>query len=233
VNIIGLGYEAEVGKDTAADLLVAEFGFLKVSLADPMKRICREVFGFTDEQLWGLSEKRNEPDKRFFMAKVDGVPVYLTPRKALQLLGTEWGRACYEDVWVDHAIRTAERTLKFEVFNDGVWGVPRYDLRTGFCWDCVSPDYAKTQKLPAGVVIPDVRYPNEARGIKAAGGQVWHIDRPSIRRTHDAWRSHSSENSLRGYPFDATIANHWTLEQFKTNIRTMMAVSGMLDEAGL
>lgn len=94
-HLIGLTGRAGSGKDTIADILVSRHGFKKIALADPMKRFCREIFGFTDEQLWGPSEKRNEPDPRW-----DG----LTPRKALQMLGTEWGRAMHPDVWVRRLI---------------------------------------------------------------------------------------------------------------------------------
>lgn len=53
------------GKDTVADLLCTHFGFAKISLADPMKRICRDIFDFSHEQMWGPSETRNAPDTRY------------------------------------------------------------------------------------------------------------------------------------------------------------------------
>lgn len=31
----------------------------------------------------------------------------LTPRHALQTLGTDWGRACYDRIWIDYALRRA------------------------------------------------------------------------------------------------------------------------------
>lgn len=63
--IIGICGQAGSGKDTAADFLVKDHGFAKVSFADPMKRFCQEIFDFTDEQLWGASKYRNAPDKRY------------------------------------------------------------------------------------------------------------------------------------------------------------------------
>lgn len=53
------------GKDTLADLLRDNDKFVKIALADPLKRIARDVYDFTDEQLWGPSANRNEPDKRY------------------------------------------------------------------------------------------------------------------------------------------------------------------------
>lgn len=97
--LLGIAGLAGSGKDTVANMLVERFAFTKVSLADPLKRICKDVFDFTDEQLWGPSEHRNAPDARW-----DG----LTPRYALQQLGTEWGRRMHPDVWVRYMIRSAQ-----------------------------------------------------------------------------------------------------------------------------
>ena len=110
-------------KDTVADILVAKHGYIKMSLADPIKRIAQDVYDFTDEQLWGSSENRNKPDTRYERAhymrrskctccgSADiNTRCYLTPRYALQLLGTEWGRHCYLDTWTDVAISKARES---------------------------------------------------------------------------------------------------------------------------
>lgn len=55
---------AGTGKDTVADIL-CKGSLVKVALADPLKRIARDVYDFSDEQLWGPSYKRNEPDERY------------------------------------------------------------------------------------------------------------------------------------------------------------------------
>jgi hypothetical protein len=94
--IIGLTGLAGSGKDAVADALVAWHGFFKIALADPMKEACQRWFGWSDEDLWGPSENRNRPDARW-----GG----LTPRRALQTLGTEWGRALHPDVWIEQALR--------------------------------------------------------------------------------------------------------------------------------
>jgi dephospho-CoA kinase len=77
MNIIGIAGHVGAGKDAAASVLVREFGYVRVGLADPLKQICKEVFRFTSEQLWGSSEARNAPDERY--------PNGLTPRRALRL----------------------------------------------------------------------------------------------------------------------------------------------------
>lgn len=63
--IVGVSGQAGAGKDTVADYLIDSFGFVRISLADPMKRFGRVVFGFSEKQLWGSSHWRNGVDHRF------------------------------------------------------------------------------------------------------------------------------------------------------------------------
>lgn len=53
------------GKDTACDHLVAKHGFRKTSFAAPLKQMAKIAFGFTDEQLYGPSSKREQQDERY------------------------------------------------------------------------------------------------------------------------------------------------------------------------
>jgi hypothetical protein len=103
MNVIGLSGRAGAGKDTAADILIKQFGFVKISLADEMKRICARIYGWGQDRLWGPSERRNLPDP-----DLGG----LTARKALQHLGTEWGRAMYENTWVNLALHYTRVVLE-------------------------------------------------------------------------------------------------------------------------
>lgn len=111
--VIAIHGRAGSGKDTFADMLqqfflAAYLPVFKMALADPLKRVCKEVFDFTDEQLWGPSHKRNEPDVRYLRKGPDGEE-YLTPRVALQLCGTEFGRACCPDIWCMNHQREVKR----------------------------------------------------------------------------------------------------------------------------
>lgn len=64
------------------------------------------------------------------------------------------------------------------------------------------------------VVISDVRFKNEAEGIKAAGGEVWRINRIGIGPVTD----HPSEIDLDGYPFDYVIDNDSTVQDLNSAI---------------
>jgi hypothetical protein len=239
MNLIGICGRAGAGKSTAAAVLVKEFGYVEVALADPMKRICKEVFDFSDEQLWGPSEKRNAPDKRYPRLEEVGVThrmkeSFLTPRYALQTLGTEWGRHCYDDVWIDHAIRVAGILLDPSAWStsdpDGQW---MYNPQ-----ESVYKLYFNRGSLPKhmGVVISDIRFPNEVAAIKKAGGRIWKIERPekskSILRREAImqdqpmpdladWRRHTSESYADGIEADLNIANVGSLEVFQSMVRDL------------
>lgn len=144
--IIGVSGLKGSGKDTAANLLCSRFYDIhKEAFADPMKRFCQEIFGFSDDQLWGPSSSRERADVRY--RRADGHA--LTPRYALQRLGTEWGRDCCPDLWVRYAMRKAfDRTqqgfttvitdVRFvneaqAIRDQGgtVWRIERFDIRNG------------------------------------------------------------------------------------------------------
>lgn len=230
--ILGISGLSGSGKDTTADLLVKNHGFVKVSLADPLKRICRDVFNFTDEQLWGPSEKRNEIDERYnrgtitLRSREEGVPdevypQYLSPRYALQQLGTEWGRNCYDNVWIDYALRVAksmgtppQKSLRL---------IDETEVMTGFYY---SARYGlKSVEDPIsskGIVIPDVRFKNEMTAIREAGGKVIRIKRPD--KETPEW-NHASETEQLSVPdewFDHVLINEGDLADLGSRVLSMM-----------
>jgi Deoxynucleotide monophosphate kinase len=213
MNIIGIAGVAGAGKDTAANALVENYGFVKVSLADPLKRICKEVFGFTDEQLWGPSEMRNQSDERWphtFAGSVDKPREWLTPRYALQTLGTEWGRACSPNVWVDYAIRAAERILNG-------WSYFPQDHHNPF------QRYIAGEKRAQGIVVPDVRFSNEVDAIRSAGGHVWLVDRPGAGLSGSAGQ-HASETGIASLHVDAAIRNAGTIQDLRATVGALMMI---------
>lgn len=179
--IIGLSGFAGAGKDTVADILRDKHNFVKLALADPLKRICRDVFAFTDAQLWGPSSERNKPDLRYprdhswiaqdadeftvadpecFCCGIKNsklaeakseIKCYLTPRYALQKLGTEWGRDCYTTVWSELALRIAKQLMTDPKLDYTAYqGVKRRTDGTP----------------PAGIVIPDIRFISEMKVLR-------------------------------------------------------------------
>jgi hypothetical protein len=206
-NIIGLVGQAGSGKDTTASLIKDLVGQERVhlmALADPLKVFLMEVFGWTEEQLWGASYLRDVPDPRYprrTLEKYEGEAIYneteyLTPRYALQTLGTEWGRNCYQNVWVDYALRDAKEVLEYS----------DKDL----------------------VIITDCRFVNEAKAIREGGGLVWRVVRPNSATTKLA--SHSSETEQANAEMDRyvneVILNDGEMGDLRTHLRDLLRKLG-------
>jgi hypothetical protein len=209
-RIIVLAGPARSGKDTAADALEQRLDFVRVALADPLKAFCQGVYGWTNDQLWGPSELRDVPDRRYprpgrvaaaarRLADLERLPEawrkrlaargWLTPRHALQTLGTGWGRACYADTWADLSARRA------------------LDLVTlGRC-----------------VVVTDGRHRNEIARFRKLGAEVWLVDRPGAGLKGAGGR-HSSELELRRLPdsaFDVIVPNEGTIGDLERLVVTL------------
>jgi hypothetical protein len=68
-------------------------------------------------------------------------------------------------------------------------------------------------------VIPDVRYPNEAKAIRDYdNAQIWRIKRSGVL----AVNSHNSESAMDGEKVDQIFMNNGTLEDLKVLIQTRM-----------
>lgn len=76
------------------------------------------------------------------------------------------------------------------------------------------------------VVIPDVRFPNEAQAIKDAGGVVCRIDRPVLGPLPaDA---HESETAMAGYEhWDAVIVNDSDINHLRACVDTLIKNHGV------
>ena len=224
--IICLSGLAGSGKSVVSEYLQKDGGFAAIAFADPLKTFLKEVYDFSDDQLYGPSEMRSEPDKRYprehtwnsgiclccgvnqpessrpvVLERMSIPPqCYLTPRYALQELGTKWGRDCYEDTWVEYAFRRAKRYMDKTD--------PIYNRETGVT---VFPPIG-------GVVITDGRFLNELEASKKADGFLVRIKRP--KHIDPKW-NHSSETEqleMEDSEFDTVINNDGTLEDLREKV---------------
>lgn len=203
LTLLGIAGNARSGKDTLADFLAAELGFSITHFADAFKNILKDIFEFSDDQLWGKS--KDVPDQRYAFSGICPLdhaqcslsdtdrlwccPVckntyekFLAPRFTMMTLGTEWGRTMYADVWTDMTLRKIQQAFQTE--NKQRW------------------------------IVADLRMRNEVERIHAAGGKAILIKR-SIIEEH-LW--HATESELTAMPdsqFDAVIDNNGTLDELK------------------
>ena len=94
-TLIGIHGPLESGKDTVATTIVNKYPKLyrQYAFAWPIKKACKIIFGFSDEDM----------NDRVLKERIH--PVWgISPRKAMQLLGTEYGRDMInKDIWVMRA----------------------------------------------------------------------------------------------------------------------------------
>jgi len=106
VNLIGIHGPLNGGKDTVANYLQAKFPdrFNRYAFAKPIKQACVILFGFTPEQM----------EDRVLKEQID--PFWgFSPRRAMQLLGTEYGRNMLrKDVWIQRAALEVMNNIKIK-----------------------------------------------------------------------------------------------------------------------
>lgn len=95
MRIIGITGKAGSGKDTVADWLVRNQGYIKLSWAEPLKAALAAM---------GFPEPINRSDKE---KQIEGFD--FSWRQAAQTLGTEWGRALDPNIWVKIATQRMRR----------------------------------------------------------------------------------------------------------------------------
>ena len=118
-RLVGVSGYMHSGKSTTADMLV-EKGFVRVPLAKPLKDML-VTLGLTEAQVRG--DEKNIPDHEI----LNGV----TPRLAMQTLGTEWGRQLIDsNIWVNAWWSQAKALLKrgYDVVCDDVRFSNEYDF---------------------------------------------------------------------------------------------------------
>ena len=108
------------GKDTAADLLVNDFGFKRDSFANTLKDAVSKIFHWDRDMLQGLSAEsrawREEVDD--WWAERLSIP-HLTPRWVLQFFGTDVCRDNFSnDIWVASLERKLMQTKDNVVISD-------------------------------------------------------------------------------------------------------------------
>jgi hypothetical protein len=184
--IIGVSGKAGSGKDTIAKYLHDEYGFATLAFADPMKAFCAELFDWSYDQLWGPSELREQVDQKWGFS----------PRKALQLLGTEWGRALDENMWVKIGLEKAKQKIK-----DGYPGV--------VITDCRFKNEIGQVKAAGGSLLRVVRSSNTGGSSGVAGHA-----------------SEREQDSIQESEFSAVIRNEGTIEDLHRRIEDFLDAIG-------
>lgn len=152
-----------------------------------------EEWEYTDK-IWLGSAQASFPNESGF----DYIKRRLTPRKILQLLGTEAGRnIIHPNIWVN-ALMSEYKGIDIVNGMPEEWGYPNW-------------------------IITDMRFPNELEAVKAKGGITIRINR-HIVGTDDLKLedNHPSETALDNATFDHVIVNDGTIEDLIEKVKTIL-----------
>lgn len=99
-GIVGLAGRAGSGKTTCARWLIERHGAVEFSFAEPLKRVAQDVFGFSDEQVFGTQKEKEAIDPRWG----------ISPRDALIRLGHSMRERVGNDVWLRACLDAVDRS---------------------------------------------------------------------------------------------------------------------------
>lgn len=175
VPLIGISGAAGAGKDTLARGIAAVDVYAITHFADPIKVALNAMFGWSMAH-WADRDWKETPMPWLsqMLTKGDDVPVaargefrHPSPRYLAQTLGTEWGRDMIDpEIWLKIMQQKFNKISKVARLEQG-------------------------RIMGMGLIVPDVRFDNEAQWIRDEGGLLIHVERPDLEKISES--SHSTE----------------------------------------
>jgi hypothetical protein len=206
--IIGLTGHAGSGKDTIARILVQQHGFVRYALADPLRRLTEIIFRLQIDAPYQSDAWVDEWDR---LKRGSG-----QWRKTLQDIGVGCRDLLGEDVW----LRAAEAALALpDTFRTlESCGLGCRDLRGEDLWLRAAEAILSLQDRSYRVVIPDIRFANEAAWLSDFGGHLWTVMRPGVYAVND----HRSEQEIDSLEFAHTLRNAGNLKDLEDSVGLLM-----------
>jgi hypothetical protein len=106
--IIAFAGRKQSGKTTSCEFIQSLLSSQETKIynfADPLKQLCINILGLTEEQCYGTDENKNEVVDCFW----PGIDAKMTAREVLQYVGTDVFRRMQNHVWSSATIRLIEK----------------------------------------------------------------------------------------------------------------------------
>jgi dephospho-CoA kinase len=163
-KILGLSGYAQSGKDTIADYLVKNYGYTKISFADPIRKAL-----YTLNPKIDIADMRGVP----LSAAVDGLGWENVKadspdtRELLQRMGTEVGRDLFgKDFWVNQAILKAREhdkvvfaDVRFQNEVEAILG------HSGAVWRVSKPDVEAVNRHVSETALDNYNFKKQIHNI--------------------------------------------------------------------
>lgn len=212
-RVIGICGFIGSGKDTVADYLVSEHGFVRESYAEPLKDAVAAVFHWPRSWLEGKTAEQRawrEQVDPWWAHRLD-LP-HLTPRWVLQQWGTEvCRRSFHDDVWIasmEHKIAQSTHDIVIS--------------------DCRFPNEIMSIKQQGGTVIwvrrgdlPDW-YQCAWQENATPEDEQWMLEDAQQLMQHRYPHVHASEWAWINSDFDAVIDNNGSLESLYQQVNDLV-----------
>jgi hypothetical protein len=119
-----------------------------------------------------------------------------SPRFLAQTLGTEWGRQIiHPEIWLRIADQKFQRISQTGTMQGG-------------------------RIMGMGMIVPDIRFDNEAKWIKDNGGLLLKVERPDLEEISE--NSHATEAGVSPALIDAVITNDGPPSKMVTEARNVL-----------
>lgn len=222
------GYSGS-GKDEFASQIITDTGAPKIGLADPAKRHMADIYGFTEEQLFGPSSCRNAGDLRYLREEArsmtaeelqDATPgdpkIWLSPRETLQRY-CELMNLMYENTWVRKSLETHKMMTETQKIRGGDYLYWEYDRMGGLIRRSDSQENLASAPEIFFSCSADFRHWHEMLLARQMTTEFFipvliRVKRPSISMPPYNHRSETEMATIPDSIFDFIINNDRTIE---------------------
>lgn len=221
-TLIGFNGKKGSGKDTAGEILSQLTNIPTYALANPLKIICSELFGFTDNDIHGTAKETIQEfqlvswkdklitlSRDYFGELADEISNDILIDDFYKIVLLPNLRSENEDMQ-SALVRTSPRNI-LQLF--GTNFARRIDKEV---WIKLAD---KAYEQSGALIITDVRFNNEAKWIKSKNGLIVNLLRDKVENSGD---THSSEAGIDKELIDIKIDNNGPLEELRNSVELLL-----------